>query len=268
MAMSDDSEETIYRHYCPQGVKRVIASGSSAFVGEVDDSTVLKYPLAPGGDLSRLEIEEKLLNIIGPHPRIIGYKGFSNKGLYLERAENGTLADYILESGNPLPAVHQRLFWCLEAAEAVAHIHSYNVLHCDIQPTNFLLDQNLNLKLSDFQGQQLSDDGHVLLEGGSSEPCRFYLPRDDPFSADIKTDLFALGCTLYFIMMGYAVFPDIVDGTDGWQEKVVERFVKQQFPQDVHACSNVTLKCWLQQYDSAQDVVEEIGTILKQYGDC
>ena len=31
----------------------------------------------------------------------------------------------------------------------------------------------------------------------------------------------------YFIMTGHAVFPDIVDGTDGWQEKVVDRFAKQ-----------------------------------------
>lgn len=266
--MSDDAEEIIYRHYCPQGVKRVIASGSSAFVGEVDDSTVLKYPLTPGGDMSRLEIERKLLEIIGPYPRIIGYKGFSNIGLYLERAENGTLADYILESGNPTPTIYQRLFWCLQAAEAITHIHSCKVLHCDIQPTNFLLDKDLHLKLSDFQGQHLSEEGHVLLEGGSSEPCRFYLPRDDPFSADIKMDLFALGCTLYFIMMGHAVFPDIVDGTDGWQEKVVDRFEKQQFPQDLHGCSNVTLKCWLRQYGSAQEVVDEIETIVKQQGDC
>ncbi|KAG4439228.1 hypothetical protein IFR05_005266 [Cadophora sp. M221] len=156
--MSDDADEIIYRHCCPQGVKRVIASGSSAFVGVVDDSTVLKYPFAPGGDLSRLEIEKKLLQIIGPHPRIIGYKGFSNKGLHLERAEKGTLADCILESGNPLPTIHQRLCWFLEAAEAVAHIHSCKVLHCDIQPTHFLLDKDLSLKLPDFQGQQLSEE--------------------------------------------------------------------------------------------------------------
>jgi hypothetical protein len=78
----------------------------------------------------------------------------------------------------------------------------------------------------------------------------------------------------YFIMMGHAVFPDIVDGTDGWQEKVVGRFAKQQFPQDFHACSNITLKCWFGQYHSAQEIAEEIKTmeiktIVRQYGgDC
>lgn len=107
--MSDWVEEVIYHHDRPQGVKRVIASGSSAFCEEVDESTVLKYPLAPGGDMSRLEIERRLFEVIGLHPRIIGYKGYSDLGLYLQSAVNGTLADYILESGNPLPSIRHRL---------------------------------------------------------------------------------------------------------------------------------------------------------------
>jgi serine/threonine protein kinase len=215
--------------------------------------------------VSRLEVERKLLEIVGPHPRIISLKSFSDTGLYLERAVNGTLAYYLLESGNPTPSTQQRLSWCREAAEAVAHVHSKRVLHCDIQPTNLLLDIELHLKLSDFQGKLLSEDGEILLDGGSGEPCRFYFPRDDPFEADIKTDLFPLGCTIYFIMMGHAVFPDIIDGADGWHDEVVERFAKQQFPQDFHACSSVTLKCWLQQYGSAEDIVQEINSIQKNF---
>lgn len=57
-----------------------MAIGSSAFIGELDDFTVLKYSLKPGGDKSRLEIEYKLLQIVGQHPRIIGVKGFSESG--------------------------------------------------------------------------------------------------------------------------------------------------------------------------------------------
>ncbi|KAL5333747.1 hypothetical protein BJX70DRAFT_380188 [Aspergillus crustosus] len=47
------------------------------------------------------------------------------------------------------------------------------VIHCDIQPTNLLLDEGLHIKLSDFQGKQLSGDGKVLLDGLSGEPIRF-----------------------------------------------------------------------------------------------
>ena len=133
---------------------------------------------------------------------------------------NGNLADYILESGKPSPSIKQRLARFREIAKAVAWIHARRVLHSDIQPTNLLLNMELHIKLSDFQGKQLSENGEVLLDGWSGEPCRFYCPRCDPFDADVKTDLFALGCTIYFIVMGHAVYPDIIDGEDRRYEKV------------------------------------------------
>jgi hypothetical protein len=114
---------------------------------------------------------------------------------------------------------------------------------------------------SPFQGKQLSEDGEVVLDGWSGEPCRFYCPRDDPFDANVKTDLFALGCTIYFIMMGHAVFPDIIDGGDGWHEQVEQRFVSRQFPRDQHACSAVTLKCWQKEYESVTEIVRDITAL-------
>ncbi|KAH9221231.1 kinase-like domain-containing protein [Leptodontidium sp. 2 PMI_412] len=265
--MSVDGEiEMIYQYY-PPGAKKVIATGGSASIGEVDEATVLKYPLAPGREVIRLEIERKLLEVIGPHPRIIGFKGFSDTGIYLERAVNGTLAHHLLESGLPPPSTRQRVSWCREAAEAVAHIHSRRVLHCDIQPTNLLLDDQFHLKLADFQGRHLSEDGQVLLDGWSGEPCRFFCPRNDFFDADIKTDLFALGCNFHFIMMGHAVFPDIIDGEDGYREKVAARFEKEEFPQDIHACSTVTLKCWKGLYGSADELVKEIQAVEQNLQD-
>lgn len=152
--MSDRDEPTIhvYDSYFPPGVKDILGIGGSAFIGEVDDLTVFKYPQAPGKDIERLVAEKKMLEIITPHERIIGFKGATNTGIYLERAMNGTVAEYLLESGKPPPSLEQRLAWCRETAEAVAWIHAHRVLHCDIQPTNLLLDRDLYIELSDFQG--------------------------------------------------------------------------------------------------------------------
>lgn len=270
--MSDDEPTvTIYRHYCPPGVKDVIASGSSAFIGEVDDSTVLKYTLAPGGDMERLEVERRLLEIIGPHPRIIGYKGFlPGTGIYLERATNGTVAQHLLEAppGRPSPSTKQRLTWCREAAEGVAWIHRRRVLHNDLQPTNLLLDEGLHIKLADFQGQHLSEEtGEIAIDGWSSEPCRFSCPfRKDVFETSFKTDIFALGCNIYFIMMGHALFPDIIDGEEGYHEKVQARMASADFPPaDQHVCGAVTAKCWAMGYESAEEVVRDLELIEKKF---
>jgi serine/threonine protein kinase len=233
--MSDDREVVEYHHYCPPGVERVLGSGTSAFIGEVNASTVLKYPLEPGGDMSRLVLEHKILKMLGQHPRIIAHKELTTDGLYLERAANGTIYTYLTEWGQPTPSLQQRIAWCREVTEAVEYVHSKRVIHCDIQPTNILVDESLHLKLADFQGNYISEDGKVILEGWSCEPCRYFCPRDDVFEANWKTDLFALGSTIYFIITGHEVFPDIMGGEDRWDEKVRSRFALGLFPEDSHA---------------------------------
>ncbi|ORY58518.1 uncharacterized protein BCR38DRAFT_447532 [Pseudomassariella vexata] len=202
--MSDNEDVVIYRCYCPPGVKRVIASGNSAFIGEVDDSTVLKYPLSPNDDMSRLKAEKKLFEAVGEHERIIKLKGSSAMGLYLERAVKGDLY---------------------------------------------------------FQGMLLAHDGTVLVDGCSRETTRYYRPRYDPEDADTKTDIFALGCTIYFIIMGHNVFPDIQDGEEGWREKVEARFTTHQFPDNMHVCAEIAWKCWLGKYESAADLLSDIKSV-------
>ncbi|GCB26214.1 fibroblast growth factor receptor 2 [Aspergillus awamori] len=255
-----------YREYCPPGVKHVIASGGSAWIGEVDESTVLKYPLAPDNTdvVSWLETERKLLEFVGHHEHIIKVKGCTENGwLYLERATNGNLDDYYLRPAypHPSPSLEQRIAWCREIAEAVAWVHSRGVIHCDIQPRNILLDEGLRTKLADFQGRHVPENGTVLLDGWSSEPCRFYCPRRDPFDADVQTDLFALGCTIYFIMMRHALFPDIADGEAGWFEKIEYRLSTQQFSDDTHSCSDITRKCLYKEYDSADDLLLDLEIV-------
>ncbi|KAG5928505.1 hypothetical protein E4U42_000536 [Claviceps africana] len=257
--MSDpEPVEVHYYMYHPPGVDKVLASGSSAFIGQVDDSTVLKYTLKPGGDASSLEHEYRLLDIIGRHNRIIAHKGLTVNGLYLERASNGTLLDYIQQATPSSLSVQQRITWCREIIEAVEYIHSKRVIHCDINPTNILLDKHLHIKLADFQGCHLNEEGQVILYARAGEPCRYFCPRDDDFEATIQTDLFAFASTIHFILTGQEVFPDIINGDGKWYERVRSRFRNGIFPDDIHACTDIAQKCWRQQYTSAHEVLEDI----------
>ncbi|KAF6824707.1 hypothetical protein CMUS01_10119 [Colletotrichum musicola] len=267
--MAEEQEVIVIERYCPPGVKNIIAAGGSAFIGEVDDCTVLKYALRAGDELtlSQLDTERKLLEIVGPHKRIIGLKSFSETGLYLERAANGSVAQH-LTSANP-PSMQRRLLWCREAVEAVAWIHTKGVFHCDINPTNLLLDSEFHVKLADFQGQLLSPDGSgkVLLDGCCNESTRFFCPREDEFKGDVRTELFALGCAIYHIIMGRSVYPDIKDGEDGWHEKVQSRFKAKEFPSDLPICSEIARKCWLGEYISADALLLDMVAIERAYAE-
>lgn len=245
----------MHRYY-PPGISEIIGRGGECFIGVIDDSTVMKYPCIPGNHES-IHIEAQLLEVLGNHPRIIASKGLTEHGLILQRASNGSLGDYIT-SQSFIPS-DQRLLWCKQAAEAVSYIHGKHVIHCDINFRNFLLDKNFDLLLADFQGMLKSADGKTLLDGLSRECSKSYMPRCHGDYACVKTDLFALGSAIYFIMTGHEVFPEL-DSLD--DEEILSRFQNGVFPIDSsHVCYHITEKCWKQQYKSADDVVSDLSLI-------
>lgn len=242
--------------YLPQGVKRIIAHGGGCWIGEVDETTVLKYPHTRE-EMKWVRIEAKILSVLGRHPRIAQSKGLTKDGLLLQFAPNGDVHDYLI--AHPETSLERRLAWCIQATEAVAYIHSKRTFHCDIRHDNLLLDANLDLKLADFQGQHFSADGDIVLDALSLESTKAYLPRTPADHASIRTDLFALGSAIYFIMMGHEVFPDLDKSED--EDGIERRFRTREFPTDPHICAAITAKCWKQVYSSAPQVLADLETV-------
>jgi serine/threonine protein kinase len=75
------------------------------------------------------------------------------------------------------------------------------------------------------------------------------MPRSDPNDANQKTDIFALGSAIYFMLKGHPPFPEL----DSWKDKleIVSRFKTKQFPalDDVRG-GDVVKKCWAGEYES------------------
>lgn len=92
--------------------------------------------------MTRLELEHQIMDVVSHYLRVITKKGFDGVGLYLKRATNGIIFKFLTMTmpHAPLP---QRIAWCWELVQAVEHVHSKRVIHCDVQPTNVLLDEAL-----------------------------------------------------------------------------------------------------------------------------
>jgi len=63
---------------------------------------------------------------------------------------------------------------------------------------------------------------------------------------------------IYFIMTGHCFFPDIVDGKEGWTDKVRDRFENGQFPEDFHTCNWIVLNSWNQRYNLTYMVLRDL----------
>ncbi|KAL8648015.1 MAG: hypothetical protein Q9210_005227 [Variospora velana] len=242
--------------YKPEGVTEFLGLGIDSFIGAVGETTVLKYPRTPGDKtaLATLDLEAQILTTIGPHKHIVGYIGQRDDGLLLERARHGSIAHFLKDY---TPTWQQRLVWARQATEAVAVTHRAGVIHCDINMNNLLIDADLTVKLCDFQGRLLRPDGSVYKDGLSRENTKSWMPRADPNHSDRKTDIFALGSALYYIMLGHEPFPDLSSYHD--EEQIEARFASHQFPEmDSLLMNRVTHKCWAGEYDSAEAVLQDL----------
>lgn len=84
-----------------------------------------------------------------------------------------------------------------QAVEAVIFIHEKGVIHSDLSVRQFLVDKNCNIRLPDFGGSSLQGSDTIVMG-----TAIHFLPRDEDLPNTVQSDLFALGSTIYEIMIG------------------------------------------------------------------
>jgi serine/threonine protein kinase len=224
-----------------------VAIGSTSYVERLPNGTIIKTAW-PGGDRAhqrRREIatEAEIYDRLGEHPCLVKRKAWNPDecSLALEDMPNGTLKDF-LESHTDVP-LKQRQQWAAQAIECIKLLHSSTVLHCDIGPHNFLLDDCLRLKIIDFSGSSV-DGSHTEISPGTRYAAPI-LDRSLQWTPTVKSDLFSLGSTIYYIMMGKAPFQEFRS------EDVQERYKNQNFP-DLTGIPHAALirGCWSQDFES------------------
>lgn len=102
----------------------------------------------------------------------------------------------------------------LQIAGALTHSWEREVVHRDIKPSNILIAHDGLAKLVDmglarleYLGQNDRDETATGVTLGTFDyisPEQARNPRD----ADIRSDIYSLGCTLFFMLTGRAPFPD------------------------------------------------------------
>jgi serine/threonine protein kinase len=101
-----------------------------------------------------------------------------------------------------------------QAAAGLQHAHDAGLIHRDIKPANLLADPSHQLKILDLGLARFSDNEKASITDDHDErvfgTADYLSPEQALNSHDVDTraDIYALGCTMYFALVGHAPFPE------------------------------------------------------------
>jgi WD40 repeat protein len=149
------------------------------------------------------------------HPNIVSAYDAEQAGnihfLAMEYVEGTTLAQLVARCG-PLPA-GEACDRVRQAALGLQHAHEKGMVHRDVKPQNLMLTPEGQVKVLDFglarlarrtSVQRITNVGEVMGTPDYISPEQ----ATDSSRVDIRTDIYSLGCTLYFLIAGRPPFPD------------------------------------------------------------
>ncbi|MBW2386467.1 MAG: protein kinase, partial [Deltaproteobacteria bacterium] len=156
--------------------------------------------------------EAKAMARLGDHPNIVTVHdiGEENGLLFIvsQFMAGGDLEHALIQKAeNRRVPLEDTLRIAIQLCSALGHAHSHGVVHRDMKPGNIWLAEDGTAKLGDF-GLALSIDRTRLTQEGMMVGTAAYMAPEQALgrSADVRSDLYALGATIYEMLTGRPPF--------------------------------------------------------------
>lgn len=170
---------------------------------------VKRVGMAPGGDSSpdflRAEREARIAASLN-HPNIVGVYDLvledDHQWLVMEYVEGTTLAELVRDNGH-LPA-DQVAPIIAQTASALAAAHASGIVHRDVKPSNILVRDDGQVKLSDFGIARAAADASLTQTGLVTGSPAYLAPEvASGKQATPASDVWSLGATLFHALAGH-----------------------------------------------------------------
>jgi len=155
----------------------------------------------------------------------------------------------------------------VQAAEALHYAHAQGTLHRDVKPGNLLVDAEGVVSVADFGLARAVDHTDVSRSGEVVGTLRYMAPEQLRGAADARSDVYALGLTLYELLTLRSAFEHTdrrrcLNGRPADPEPVPPRKIDQAIPRDLET---IVLKCLAAEPSKRYQTAAALGADLRRF---